>query len=219
MTKAAFRTEGSRPDQRLPGAGLGGGSASGHGGGIEHLQHVAGDVDARFQIDDRLGDAAENLIAIAAVDRIAIGDEPDLSAAIGHGVVAFRKELVLAARRTLLTTAALRTLRLSYPEAHLGLGIADANLSLLPAIFEQFQLLKNAQQGSADAEIISAFPMQDAQVTDLVAALQKKFGRKLNPTVTVDPSLIGGVRVVVGDEVLDTSVRAKLQQMQVALAS
>jgi F-type H+-transporting ATPase subunit delta len=37
--------------------------------------------------------------------------------------------------------------------------------------------------------------------------------------VTVDPSLIGGVRVVVGDEVLDTSVRAKLQQMHVALAS
>ena len=53
----------------------------------------------------------------------------------------------------------------------------------------------------------------------LVATLEKKFGRKLNPTVTVDPSLIGGVRVVVGDEVLDTSVRAKLQQMQVALAA
>ena len=97
--------------------------------------------------------------------------------------------------------------------------VENGRLSLLPAVFEQFQLLKNAQQGSADADIISAFPMQDAQVTDLVAALQKKFGRKLNPTVTVDPSLIGGVRVVVGDEVLDTSVRAKLQQMQVALAS
>ena len=51
----------------------------------------------------------------------------------------------------------------------------------------------------------------------LKALLEKKFGRKLNPTVTVDPSLIGGVRVVVGDEVLDTSVRAKLQQMHVAL--
>jgi len=53
----------------------------------------------------------------------------------------------------------------------------------------------------------------------LVATLEKKFGRKLNPSVQVDGSLIGGVRVVVGDEVLDTSVRAKLQQMQVALAA
>ncbi len=95
----------------------------------------------------------------------------------------------------------------------------NGRLALLPEIAAQFQLLKNAQQGSADAEIISAFPMPDAQVADLVAALQKKFGRKLNPTVTVDESLIGGVRVVVGDEVLDTSVRAKLQQMQTSLAS
>jgi len=97
--------------------------------------------------------------------------------------------------------------------------IENGRLSALPEIGVQFQILKNAQQGSADAEIVSAFAMTDAQVAELVASLQKKFGRKLNPTVTVDQSLIGGVRVVVGDEVLDTSVRAKLQQMQIALAS
>lgn len=97
--------------------------------------------------------------------------------------------------------------------------IENGRLSALPEIGVQFQILKNAQQGSADAEIVSAFAMTDAQVAELVTSLQKKFGRKLNPTVTVDQSLIGGVRVVVGDEVLDTSVRAKLQQMQIALAS
>ena len=97
--------------------------------------------------------------------------------------------------------------------------VENGRLVLLPEIAEQFKQLKNAQQGSADAEICSAFPMESAQVADLIAALEKKFGRKLNPSVTVDPSLIGGVRVVVGDEVLDTSVRAKLQQMQTALAA
>lgn len=97
--------------------------------------------------------------------------------------------------------------------------IENGRLSALPEIGVQFQILKNAQQGSADAEIVSAFALTDAQVAELVDSLQKKFGRKLNPTVTVDQSLIGGVRVVVGDEVLDTSVRAKLQQMQIALAS
>lgn len=97
--------------------------------------------------------------------------------------------------------------------------VENGRLALLPEIAEQFQLLKNAQQGSADAEIASAFPMDGAQVADLVASLEKKFGRKLNPSVTVDSSLIGGVRVVVGDEVLDSSVRAKLQQMQTVLAS
>jgi F-type H+-transporting ATPase subunit delta len=97
--------------------------------------------------------------------------------------------------------------------------IENGRVSLLPEIGAQFAVLKNAQEGAADAEIVSAFEISAAQVADLVKSLEKKFGRKLNPTVTVDPSLIGGVRVVVGDEVLDTSVRAKLQQMNVALTS
>ena len=97
--------------------------------------------------------------------------------------------------------------------------IENGRVSLLPEIGAQFAVLKNALEGAADAEITSAFEISAQQVAELVQSLEKKFGRKLNPTVTVDPSLIGGVRVVVGDEVLDTSVRAKLQQMSVALAS
>ncbi|QNA90896.1 F0F1 ATP synthase subunit delta [Massilia sp. Dwa41.01b] len=95
----------------------------------------------------------------------------------------------------------------------------NGRVALLPEIGAQFQVLKNAQAGAADADIASAFALTDAQVAQLVAGLEKKFGRKLNPTVTVDPSLIGGVRVLVGDEVLDTSVRAKLQQMHAALVA
>ncbi len=95
----------------------------------------------------------------------------------------------------------------------------NGRISLLPQIGAQFAALKNAQQGAADAVIHSAFDLSPDQVGALVATLEKKFGRKLNPTVTVDPSLIGGVRVLVGDEVLDTSVRAKLQQMHAALTA
>ena len=97
--------------------------------------------------------------------------------------------------------------------------IENGRVALLPEIGEQFHALKNAQEGAADADITSAFEMNDAQVKELVAVLEKKFGRKVNPLVHVDASLIGGVRVIVGDEVLDTSVRAKLQQMHVALAA
>lgn len=99
----------------------------------------------------------------------------------------------------------------------LDMLVANGRIELLPEIGAQFQLLKNSAEGAADAEITSAFELSAAQVTELVATLEKKFNRKLNPSVTVDPSLIGGVRVVVGDEVLDTSVRAKLQQMRTAL--
>jgi F-type H+-transporting ATPase subunit delta len=96
---------------------------------------------------------------------------------------------------------------------------SNNRLLLLPEIAAQFHVLKNAAEGAADAAISSAFALTDAQVASLCATLEAKFGRKLNPSVTVDTSLIGGVRVMVGDEVLDTSVRAKLQQMQIALTA
>ena len=47
--------------------------------------------------------------------------------------------------------------------------------------------------------------------------MERRFVRKLETSVVVDPELIGGVRVVVGDEVLDTSIRARLEQMKAAL--
>ena len=97
--------------------------------------------------------------------------------------------------------------------------VENGRVTLLPEVGAQFHVLKNAQEGAADAEIVSAFAISDTQLKQLVATLEKKFGRKLTPSVTVDAALIGGVRVVVGDEVLDTSVRAKLQQMHVALTA
>lgn len=97
--------------------------------------------------------------------------------------------------------------------------VANGRLTALPEIAEQFLALKNAEEGAADVEITSAFELSAAQVQELLVTLEKKFGRKLNPTVKVDSTLIGGVRVVVGDEVLDTSVRAKLQQLHVALTA
>jgi len=107
------------------------------------------------------------------------------------------------------------------PEANNFIAMLAENgrIALLPEIAAQFTELKNASAGAADATVYSAFDISADQLTALVATLEKKFGRKLNPTVEVDPSLIGGVRVVVGDEVLDTSVRAKLQQMHNALVA
>lgn len=92
--------------------------------------------------------------------------------------------------------------------------VENGRVTLLPEIGLQFQALKNADEGAADVLIVSAFKMDDAQLSELVKVLEKKFSRKLTPTVEVDSSLIGGVCVVVGDQVLDTSVRAKLQKMR-----
>jgi F-type H+-transporting ATPase subunit delta len=97
--------------------------------------------------------------------------------------------------------------------------IENGRLAALPEIATQFRALKNAQSGSSDAVVYSAFPIAAASLGDVAGALEKRFGRKLNVTVQEDPSLIGGIRVVVGDEVLDTSVKARLEQMKVALTA
>jgi F-type H+-transporting ATPase subunit delta len=97
--------------------------------------------------------------------------------------------------------------------------VDNHRLVLLPEIATQFEELKNAREGAADAQIVSAFPLEGAQLDDLVASLERKFKRKLKPSVEVDASLIGGVRVTIGDEVLDSSVRARLASMQTALTA
>ncbi len=108
------------------------------------------------------------------------------------------------------------------PEAaknFLRMVIENGRLAALPEVASQFRALKNAQSGTSDAVVYSAFPIEGAALADVAVLLEKRFGRKLNPTVVVAPELIGGIRVVVGDEVLDTSVKARLEQMKVALTA
>ena len=95
--------------------------------------------------------------------------------------------------------------------------IDNGRLAALPDMAAQFRALMNAQSGSSDAVVYSAFPMDAAAVAELSGTLEKRFGRKLNVRVELDTEIIGGVRVVVGDEVLDASVKARLEQMKVAL--
>ncbi len=97
--------------------------------------------------------------------------------------------------------------------------IENGRLDVLPEIAVQFRALKNAQGGSSDAVVYSAFPIDGAALADVSATLEKRFGRKLNVKVALDADLIGGIRVVVGDEVLGPSVKARLEQMKVALTA
>ena len=97
--------------------------------------------------------------------------------------------------------------------------IDNNRLAVLPEIAAQFHALVNVRSGVSDATIYSAFEIAPAQLAEVVASLEKRFNRKLNASVVVEPELIGGIRVVVGDEVLDTSVKARLEQMRVALTA
>jgi F-type H+-transporting ATPase subunit delta len=93
----------------------------------------------------------------------------------------------------------------------------NGRLELLPEIAGQFEQLRAEREGVADAEIESAFAMGDGDLQQLVATLERRFRRRIRPNVRVDSALIGGVRVAVGDEVIDASVRGKLDAMRTAL--
>lgn len=97
--------------------------------------------------------------------------------------------------------------------------IDNGRLAALPEMAAQFQTLVNARSGVSEATIQSAFAIDEAQLAQVVTTLEKRFGRKLDAKVVVDPELIGGIRAIVGDEVLDTSVKARLEQMKVALTA
>jgi F-type H+-transporting ATPase subunit delta len=97
--------------------------------------------------------------------------------------------------------------------------IDNGRLSVLPEIAAQFRALVSERSGVSDAVIYSAFAIEPAQLADVLASLETRFKRKLNASVQLQPELIGGIRVVVGDEVLDTSVKARLEQMKAALTA
>ena len=95
----------------------------------------------------------------------------------------------------------------------------NGRFAALPEIAAKFAALVNASSGVSDATVQSAFPIEPAQLGNVVAALERRFNRRLNASVEVVPELIGGIRVIVGDEVLDTSVQARLEQMKTALTA
>jgi F-type H+-transporting ATPase subunit delta len=97
--------------------------------------------------------------------------------------------------------------------------IENDRLAALPEVAAQFRTMRNAQSGASDAIVYSAFPIAADQLAGVAQTLERRFGRRLNVTVQEDPSLIGGIRVVVGDEVLDTSVKARLEHMKIALTA
>ncbi len=101
----------------------------------------------------------------------------------------------------------------------LRMVIENGRLAVLPEMALQFRNLKNSLSGTSDAVVYSAFPIDAAALTDVANTLESRFGRKLNVKVELEPDLIGGIRVVVGDEVLDASVKARLEQMKVALTA
>lgn len=92
-------------------------------------------------------------------------------------------------------------------------------LSILPAITSAFEELKALDEGTLEAQIIAAAKPSAAEVKDLVKRLEAKFGKKIEASVSVDPEIIGGIKIIVGDTVIDASVKGQLQNLAYSLTA
>lgn len=86
------------------------------------------------------------------------------------------------------------------------------------ALLQHAASLVADQAGLAVATVTSAAPLPGTQLTRLVKGLAKTYGRELKLNVVVDPSIIGGLRVQVGDDVIDGTVASRLNDLRLQLA-
>ena len=165
-------------------------------------------AEAAFRLADAQGKLADwstalaNLAAVAADARVraAIGD-PNHSAAKVAGLFIS----ILAGKLS------------GEGENFVRVLAENGRLEVLAEIRAQYEVLKNEREGVVEAEVFTAFEMEAGQVADLVSRLEKSTGRQVKAKVSVDKALIGGVKVVIGDKVIDGSARAQLAALETAL--
>jgi len=165
-------------------------------------------AEAVFMLADGAGKLADwsaaiaNLSVVAADARVrAVIGDPGLSAAKVAGLIVS----ILAGQLPADGENFVRVLA------------ENGRLNVVTEIRAHFEALKNEREATVEAEIYTAFEMDQDQVADLVSRLEKKTGRKVKTRVSVDKMLIGGVKVVIGDKVIDGSARAQLGALETAL--
>ncbi len=93
----------------------------------------------------------------------------------------------------------------------------NRRLFAVESVIQSFKRLAAKERGEVEAEVISAHPLTEAQAKDLTETLQQQLGKSPKLTVTVDPSLLGGLILRVGSQMIDTSLRTKLKNLEKAM--
>ena len=95
--------------------------------------------------------------------------------------------------------------------------VENGRLGLMAEIASAFEEYKAESEARVEAEVTSAFDLNDKQKNDIAAALKKRTGRDVTVSVNIDESLLGGVIIKAGDLVIDGSVSGQLEKLNSAL--
>jgi len=99
----------------------------------------------------------------------------------------------------------------------LGVLAMNGRKGELRAIIRAFGRLAADHRGETTAEIVTAYPLKDDQVAALKAQLRARAGRDVNLDASVDPNLLGGIVVKLGSQMIDASIRTKLNRLAQAM--
>lgn len=99
----------------------------------------------------------------------------------------------------------------------LGVLAENRRLSELPAIIRAFRQLAARHRGETTAEVTSAHPLSAEQVDALKQQLRARVGREVSVDLSVDPALLGGLVVRIGSQMIDSSIRTRLNALTSAM--
>lgn len=100
----------------------------------------------------------------------------------------------------------------------LHLLVSKQREALIPAVVEAVRLLRDTNSGTVEAAVRTAKPLSEDDTARLKSSLEARAGKTVRLKVSVEPALIGGLVVRLGDVVYDRSVRHQLETLRVQLA-
>ncbi len=98
-------------------------------------------------------------------------------------------------------------------ENFVRLLVANRRLGLIKSIREQFEQYRAEEEGYIGVDVLTAYPLEEAEREQLAAMLRQTLGREPRLSVQVNEALIGGVLIKAGDRVIDASIRGQIQRM------
>jgi F-type H+-transporting ATPase subunit delta len=158
------------------------------------------------------GDIPESVLSDLEAINAVVASTPDFNTVLAHPSVssADKKQLLVSTFENVVNDLTLRFLQV----------LADRRrVNLLPYVESSYRELLNARKNIAVASLTSADELSDAAVEEIRARLARRLGKQVELTVKVDPTLVGGVVLRVGDEVIDGSLKGRLAALEASLLS
>ena len=165
---------------------------------------------ALFQLA-RDGKALDSVAASLATLKTALAESADLRALTQSPLVGrdgAAKAIEAVAGKLGLDSLTSRTL---------GVLAQNRRLAQIPAVIRAFDTLLSAHKGETRAEVTTAFPLTKTQQTALAKQLKARTGRDMALDLAVDPAIMGGLIVKMGSQMIDSSIRTRLNKLAHAM--